>query len=172
MYMAVLILYSSSPKTLDEEIKYLADVQKKAVFGGYGVSDNPDIALLEMELVKILQGKNYGRMFLSIVISFSECESCILDDNKLELIAFEVCKILPNGYQVCYGIHFDNPTQKHIHFVINTVSCYDGVGKLDIDKRELIRIKRATSYVLMYFGLSPILSLDNRDLIEEYNRLH
>ena len=170
--MAVLVLYSSSPKTLDEEIRYLADERKNAIFGGYGVSDVPELALKEMELVKFLRGKYYGRMFLSIVISFDEYESNLLDVTKLELIAFEVCKILPYGYQVCYGIHLDNPTQKHIHFAINTVSPYVGIRKLDIDKVELIRIKRDASLILMKFGLKPLLSVDTRDLMAEYMRLH
>lgn len=169
--MAVLIIYSSSPQTLEEKIWYIADEKKDAVWGGYGVADDPEVAIKEMELVKYVSAKYSRRMFLEIVISFDAYESQFLDAKRLEWIAVEVCKSFSHGFQVFYGIHFNNLTQKHIHFAINSVNCYSNIRKLDFDKSSLARMKYEISSILMKIGLKPVLMAESKELASRYIKL-
>lgn len=166
--MATVMIYSRSPKTLDEKIKYISDKKKNTIFGGYGVSDDPEIACVEMKLAKFIYDKYDRRMFLEIVVSFDEYESEHLDVVHLANIAFDVCNVLPQGFQIFYGIHLNDVHQKHIHFAINTVSCCSQVRKLDIDPDDLILLKCEISKILMRMGLKPALFDKTKDLMSRY----
>ena len=156
---------------LKEKLKYIADKKKNAVFGGYGVSDDPEIASIEMKLAKFIYDKYDRRMFLEIVVSFDEYESEHLDVEHFASIAFDICNILPQGFQIFYGIHLNDVYQKHIHFAINTVSCCSEVGKLDIDPDGLIILKCEISKILMRMGLKPALFDTTKDLINQYKEV-
>ena len=169
--MATVMIYSKSPKTLEEKLKYIADKKKNAVFGGYGVSDDPEIASMEMKLAKFIYDKYDRRMFLEIVVSFDKYESEHLDVEHLASIAFDICNILPQGFQIFYGIHLNDIYQKHIHFAINTVSCCSEVGKLDIAPDGLIILKCEISKILMRMGLKPALFDITKDLMNQYEEV-
>ena len=166
--MAIIKICSKSSKNIEEKLKYVADVNKGCVFGGYGISDNVEIAIKEMINTKLILDKTSRRMFVELIVSFNKYESSYLTIEHLEYIAVEICRILPLGYQVFYGIHINDDTQKHIHFVINSVSCYSNDNKLDLYKEELMDLKEKVSFILVNIGLKPVISKDNRDFIAMY----
>lgn len=166
--MAIIKICSKSSKNIEEKLKYVADVNKGGVFGGYGISDNVEIAIKEMINTKLILDKTSRRMFVELIVSFNEYESSYLTVGKLEYIAIKICRILPLGYQVFYGIHINDETQKHIHFIINSVSCYSNDNKLDLYKEELVDLKAKVSFILLNIGLKPIISNNNRDFLSMY----
>lgn len=166
--MAIIKICSKSSKNIEEKLKYVADVNKGGVFGGYGISDNVEIAIKEMINTKLILDKTSRRMFVELIVSFNEYESSYLTVGKLEYIAIEICRILPLGYQVFYGIHINDKIQKHIHFIINSVSCYSNDNKLDLYKEELVDLKAKVSFILLNIGLKPIISNNNRYFLSMY----
>ena len=114
-----------NPDALDRLIH--GYVFRKAVrIGGYGV--DPHYAAEQMHIVKRYWHQEHGKQLRHFVLSFNAKESAeISHANDLILGGYGICGYYGvAGYQAVFGIHRPNPSNWHIHFVVNNVSYVTG----------------------------------------------
>lgn len=99
-------------------------IYPKAVYIG-GMNIDPKYAAAEMEIVKGIWMQKQGVQLWHFILSFSEIESAqYVNPKDARYIAYEICEYFADKYQIVFGIHAG--PNLHIHFVINSVSFWDG----------------------------------------------
>lgn len=134
--------YYMGPNGVAALIKYIVNPEKTyGLFGGYGIgSDNPDMIIYQMQQIKRWNHKEdvyKHRQMRHFIVSFEE-GSGITPDMAYR-IGFEVSKFYGDRYQVCYGVHQNEPNL-HIHFGVNTVNHRTGrMYREDLDELKLLK---------------------------------
>lgn len=116
-----------------------------------GLADDPETAILLMELHTASFYKTSGIMLRHMILSFSEDER--IDYSGAFNIAQLIADFYNYNYQILFVVHEDHPTP-HIHFIMNTVG-YDGV-KYDGSKADYYNFQNHIKSVLHPYGLSLI----------------
>lgn len=137
--------YYMGPNGVAALIKYIVNPEKTyGLFGGYGIgSDNPDMIVYQMQQIKRWNHKEEvykHRQMRHFIVSFEE-GSGITPDMAYR-IGFEVSKFYGDRYQVCYGVHQNEPNL-HIHFGVNTVNYRTG----RMYREELDELEHLKAYV-------------------------
>lgn len=92
------------------------------IIGGYGI--NPNYAYNQMMMVKLAYGKTGGVQLKHYVLSFTNREFLSLTWKEIEDMCYYICQVFCE-YQTVFSIH-GNSDHIHVHFVMNTVSYWDG----------------------------------------------
>lgn len=130
--MAVFKVVSKDYKTL-KDIKNLVNYVffeehrhiVNGMVGGQLLLINSFEGIVEQILsVKKRYNKMSGRQMCHMLLSLSEAEMHVIGNVELYHIALRVCQMF-TGFQIGFAIHQEK-THLHVHFVLNTVSFYDG----------------------------------------------
>lgn len=103
------------------EYCYRPDKTPHQYIGGIGV--NPQYAVEQMEAVALAYRKASGLRLRHMLLSFDKHER--ISFQRAKLLAFQLASYYGYKYQIIYAVHEDK-ANKHIHFVMNTVSYLDG----------------------------------------------
>ena len=111
-----------NPDALDREIKGYV-IPKAFLVGGLAV--DPNTAVEQMKLIKMVWNQTGGKQLYHFVLNFSPWESSqITNLQKLVALGYKICEHFSDEYQIVFGLH-DNG-HIHIHFVMNSVSYRTG----------------------------------------------
>lgn len=83
--------------------------------------------------------KDSGRMALHIIVSFDRQMMEYVTPETALRVGYDICAACFQGYQAVFGVH-DNTENLHIHFVVNTVSYYNG-RKFSRSVKEIWRMQ-------------------------------
>lgn len=136
---------------LKRAIEYITDPNKTCdeLTGGIGV--NGKNALERMNIIKKYYNKCGGREYVHFVVSFKGRQ----DVNVVYNIGKKICEIYYE-YQVLFAVHV-NTKNTHIHFIVNTVSVFDG-HKLSQSINELDGVRGGVELIIMNVGLRCCMS--------------
>lgn len=108
----------SDDYAVDNVVDYAC--RKGSYITGYAV--DPWHAIEQMEAVKQIWCKNRGRRLIHFLLSFSQHE--VIGDESAIKLGYLICEYHSRFQSVC-SLHYDSGN-KHLHFVMNTVSFIDG----------------------------------------------
>lgn len=120
-----------NPDAVQKTIRYIlgCGMQGKVLFtGGYGV-DGTDYgrAVEQFLITKRIYRKENKRQVLHMVVSFDNfCEKKLQTEDLKELAAKIGALLSKGAYQVIWACHV-NTENRHIHFIINSVSYLTGM---------------------------------------------
>ena len=124
-----------------------------------GLSVDPAHAAEQMKLVKQLWYKENGCQLLHFILAFSPWESeWIKSAGELIPLAYEVCSVFAEDYQIIFGVHHSKAGLWHIHFVVNSVSFTTG---------ERI-LRKTNTYLALKYHIQSCLP-DGRSIPIYYN---
>ena len=136
-------------------------------YGGIGVGNyaSPKIMEQRFNIVQNLYGINYrkGRRVLHEVFSITDNEFGKLgyDMNIMDQIALEMCKEYFNeGFQVVYGIHWEEKKKLQIHFAENSVRYVTG-KKIDTSINSNNRREQKFNKIMKRYYKSGKVSFDS-----------
>lgn len=154
--MAIYRVINGKRYTLNGVIDYTRDSIRHAnqiiATGGYWVSISNPTA--DMEYVKALYNKHYGKEYIHIILSLDNDEKPNqLDANNLfDEYAHSI--YISTGCQVYYSIH-GNTNNLHCHYIINTVRMADG-NKIQFNFATFYALRNEADLLLFKYGLKPI----------------
>ena len=106
----------------------------------------------EMLTVKRLYHKDGGRCWVEFTLSLTPDRKDIRNEDYLE-IAQQVADLFPE-FQIVFTVHLDSSI-RHIHFMMNTVSVYDG-HKFSQSPSDLSNLKLHTNEIILSHGFDII----------------
>jgi hypothetical protein len=108
-------------------LHYISDHPIKNGCNGIGCSSNENTAIKDFHATQKLYHKSDGKQLRHIVVAFTE--SMVINAINIQYIAYAIAHYFFNqGFQVYYGIHNSNFSDKafHIHLAVNHVSFLNG----------------------------------------------
>lgn len=154
--------YAANPEKtkmsdLEQAILYAANDEKtidenENLFAVTGVNCRAETAISEMQSVQNRYGKTTGNVAYHAYQSFKTGEISAELCHKLGVQLAE--KMWGDKYQVLVATHFNTGTY-HNHFVINSVSMWDG-RKYDCSKREYYKMRRISDELCAENNLTVI----------------
>lgn len=113
---------------IEKVLTYIDDHPIKNGCNGIGCSYNVSDAINDFQYTQELYDKANGKQLRHYIVAFKP--SYDIDAYGIYNIAYVIGYYFFNqGYQVFYGIHYNNCTEGgyHIHFAVNHVSCFNGI---------------------------------------------
>lgn len=160
--------YAANPEKtkisdLEQAILYAANDEKtidanENLFAVTGVNCRAETAIREMQAVQNRFGKTTGNVAYHAYQSFKTGEISPELCHKLGVKLAE--KMWGDKYQVLVATHFNTGTY-HNHFVINSVSMWDG-KKYDCSKREYYKLRRISDGLCAENNLTVIEKLSRK----------
>ncbi len=156
--MAILKIEKHERYTLNGMIEYLRDDTKhnQQVYFFNSIYASPNKPLLDMMIVKMLHEQVGGRQYRQMVLSLTEEESCPEYYNAFLAASWKAAVEIARYFkcQVVFAIHA-NTDNIHTHFVLNSVSFYDG-RKIQISKADTKNLKDLLNGILQEFGFNKV----------------
>lgn len=104
----------------------------------------------DMETIQALLGKNLGRRYIHLVISFDKGVS----EQLAYKVAEECAAYYSNEYQFVFALH-TNTENLHAHIILNAVNVRTG-KKFSQSRSEMLRFREYVNKCLQSHGLKPI----------------
>lgn len=151
--MAIIKAVKNSHSGIKQIVDYVTKKEKtigKKLCTGHNC--HIDTAILEMQTTKELYGKTGGRTYKHFIQSFPPDEK--ITPEQAHEIAKKFAESCPlfSGFEVVCATHVDRE-HIHSHFILNSVSFYDG-HKFQMSKKDLEDMKKLNNRLCMEHGLT------------------